>query len=173
MLLTTMFLLGTTKLTHAVGTLDDEPPHMHINYGHDWVHVSATPSVPVKVGLNNTAYVEGTTGKDGLFRSYEWIWTPDEPHLEPGDIVTAWINSEVIGVVEVGEIKSVMDFDADFVSGTINAPWLGSAPVTVICDIWEEIQPDPIEIEAVAADGTTALNRDVMTPTFRRVRASV
>lgn len=130
-----------------------EAPRIQVNYGHNWVDVRADPSAPVKVSVNDTAYVEGTTGEDGRFESGQGTWTPDQPHIKPGDIISAWVDSEILGVVEVGEIESVFDFDADVVAGTINAPSLGSALVDVRCDIWEEVNPGEVKIEDVAADG--------------------
>lgn len=137
---------------HRVNTVL-EPPRLTVNYGHNWVEISGDPSVPVTVTLAGKATVSGMTDEDGHFISFDWPWIPENPGIVPGDIVTASLAGSILAINPVGSISGLLDFEADTVSGSVNAPWLSPAAVNVRCEVWEEDGPDGIEIADVDPDG--------------------
>jgi uncharacterized repeat protein (TIGR01451 family) len=136
-----------------------------VDYEHDWVQGNYEPGHTVWLTLteSNTATVKATAvvttgpipdwGGDSGFQA-EWDdWTPNSPDIVPGDWVFGLVNSaSYTTTVRVGAINAEVDVDADTVSGTLDAPWLG-APVLVRCEIHEENGPDGIEVQNVDPDG--------------------
>jgi uncharacterized repeat protein (TIGR01451 family) len=91
---------------------------------------------------------------NGGWWSTDWEdWSPSGPDIEPADWVYGLVNSaSYTTAVKVGEINGEVDVDAETVSGTIHAAWLGE-PVMVRCEIHEDNGPDGIEVQNVDPDG--------------------
>ena len=136
-----------------------------VDYEHDWVNGNYEPGHTVWLTLteSNTATVKATAvlttgpvpewgGQSGFNTQWD-DWTPNSPDIVPGDWVFGLVNSAShTTTVRVGTINAEVDVDADTVSGTLDAPWLG-APVLVRCEIHEENGPDGIEVQNVDPDG--------------------
>jgi uncharacterized repeat protein (TIGR01451 family) len=146
-----------------------EAPWMRVNYAHDWVGgdypAGHTMAITVTYGgaLRASAEVEtqqwGGWDGDGFETDYEDDWQPSEPDIQEGDLVTFASDDGYFNVIQVGEIRlDELDLDEDTVSGTIHAPWFTNpSTLRVRCAVWVEDNPEPIELENVAADGGSFL----------------
>ncbi len=120
-----------------------------VNYTRDWVNAITVPESTVDVEVEGKATLQAESYPDGWFYSTDWAdqWNPEQPDIEPGDIVTASAAGYTNAVNPVGEIDSVVDVEADIVTGTLHAPWF-SEGLRVRCNtdnatfFIEEVNPD-------------------------------
>ena len=150
MLLATVLLLGTTGSAFAAA---EEPPQMTVNYFYDWVGVEAGNNQDVEVTVVGKASIAGSTGENGRFAAHEWTWDPEQPQIEPGDTVTGTVNGTLMVVDPVGRITGRADYEADTVSGTIEASWFSPQTLTVRCEAYGEGDSGNIEVDSVDPDG--------------------
>ncbi|MBN2148574.1 MAG: DUF11 domain-containing protein, partial [Anaerolineales bacterium] len=132
-----------------------QAPYLEANYAHDWVQVHAEAGVPVTLTLTrgiDTYAVSGTADADDWFRPWEWSWAPEDPGINPGDVITAELMGELIDVNPVGQIDVEANYATNVVTGTIHAAWFTPISLTVGCEIWEEGGPG-IYTDAVHPDG--------------------
>ena len=97
--------------------------NMHVNYAHDWVVVETEPYAVVTVTMASGYSVIGTANGEGWFDTNEWPWTPENPNIDVGDVITAETNGLQSTVNPVGQVSIGADYDVDTVAGTIDAPW--------------------------------------------------
>jgi uncharacterized repeat protein (TIGR01451 family) len=138
---------------------------IQVNYGHNsvegnyelghtvWITVTESDGVTVKgqaeLQTDSIPWWDGGTGF-----STNWSgWMGDQPDMLPGDWVFGQVDTGFTTTLRIGDVNEELDVDADFVSGTLEAPWLAPNPVDVYCEIWEENGPPPILVPAVNPDG--------------------
>jgi uncharacterized repeat protein (TIGR01451 family) len=80
-------------------------------------------------------------------------WSPFQPDLVPGDVVTVTSAGAEATVNPVGDITGVLDTEAERFTGTLNAPWFDPLTLTVKCEVWVQNSPPAVEVTGVAADG--------------------
>lgn len=127
-----------------------------VNYAHDWVYATTAPGASIVITVANgaggiKATVSGQSNFQGYFGSWEAGWDPEQPDIQPGDIVSASAAGETTVINPVGTIDGVFDADTELVSGTVNAPWFTT--VTVRCEVWVDSGPPPVVVTGVDADG--------------------
>jgi len=132
---------------------------VRVNYAHDWIEGRTLPHYTAVVTVADVSGVKATllaqADHEGEFQTDDWRddWVPDQPDIEPGDVVT-FASIGYVGTVDpVGTIKGELDADSDTISGTIHAPWFSPQTLDVRCMVWVDDGPDDIEVPGVAADG--------------------
>jgi hypothetical protein len=110
------------------------------------------PNETVTVTVGGKATATGQADSGGDFGTWWWAWDPEQPNIEPGDVITASTVGLTATVNPVGAISGTLDADADTISGAISAPWFSPLTLTVSCEVWEWGAPQII-ITDVNADG--------------------
>ena len=122
-------------------------PWMRVNTTHDWAGGNYPAGHPVTVAVTDglgspkaTAQLESDWGagwgEDGFSTAPEH-WSPELPDLVAGDSLTFEIPDHgYTHTLTAGDIDATVDVAADTVTGTVDASWLLSAPVTVQCEPW-------------------------------------
>lgn len=128
------------------------------NYDADQVVARTLADLPVTIAVSRQgtpkATISGTSDALGTYRSWEHneAWSPARPDILPGDTVTATAGAFSASIAPVGEIRAQAYADRDTIEGTIQAPSLAPASLTVLCEVWTE--PSTIAVDrGVAADG--------------------
>jgi uncharacterized repeat protein (TIGR01451 family) len=128
-------------------------PYIDANYAHDWVNLrEAGPNTAVTVTVAGKAVVTGTTDGNGEFSSDWGTWNPNRPDIAPGDVITTENVSGTLTINPVGVITGTADYDADTVTGAVNAAWFSPTLLTVSCAVWEAGAP-AIDVPDVNPDG--------------------
>ncbi len=145
-----------------------QPPHNHntqysfrtsglqilVDYADNWVSLDTDPHTDVTINVAGKATMDAQTDENGHFESH-WrndLWDPEQPDIEPGDIVTVTTPTRAAEVNPVGLIEGDSDVDTDIVAGTLHASWFSSTPLMVRCEIHEENGP-AIDVPDVDPDG--------------------
>ncbi len=134
-----------------------QPPplalNLRVNYGHDWVESFYEGGhmawITVTDGDGNVkATAEAVTDSSGYFQTRPEDWDPAPPDIQPYDWVYGWTDNGASAQVQIGEITSVIDLEADTIEGTINAPWFfnqaNPIEVDVDCHSWGAPLPEEI-----------------------------
>jgi uncharacterized repeat protein (TIGR01451 family) len=135
-----------------------------VDYGHDWIagNYEAGHTVWLTVtesdGETPKATAELTTGpipdwggQSGFSTNWE-DWSPEGPDIQVHDWVYGLTDGGYTSTVQVGSIDGELDVEADFITGTLNAPWFADNLLTVRCEIHEQ-DGDSIEVYNVNPDG--------------------
>lgn len=172
---------ATQQVTGLPGypTLSPSPgatPKMDIrvNYGHDWVESFYEAGHTVWVTLTTrdgqtkatnkaTTLPRSDWGGEPGFQTIESPWfdpggnlMKNPPDIQPGDWVFAWVDNGATAQVQIGEIRGLVSYDKDSVSGTILASWL-TGSVHVECLDWRAANKPPASNKDggfVSANGT-------------------
>lgn len=124
-----------------------------VNYAHDWVVARSVANTPLTVTVEGKGWVSGMTDGDGEFRSWDWLWSGDNPpDIVPGDVMHAETPESNTEVNPVGSIDGVLDANTDTIAGAIHAPF-GALTLTVRCEVWVENGPPAINLTGIPADG--------------------
>jgi uncharacterized repeat protein (TIGR01451 family) len=130
--------------------------YIDVNYGHDWVEGWTRPGETFLVTVTQGMDIFTVTGQvdgSGWFGTHQWPWTPYQPNLNPGDVIQAWAAGGTADVNPIGTIYGDPDFDANTISGSIEAPWFSPETLNVHCQVWAENGPPEIIVEGVDPDG--------------------
>ncbi len=125
------------------------PPvlRLNINYGHDWVegNYAAGHTVWITVTQSDGFTIKGTAvlttgqvpwwgGQTGFSTNWQG-WQGERPDIAAGDWVYGLTDEGLTSIVHLGTINGFLDADADLITGTIDAPWIGQE-VQVECHPW-------------------------------------
>ncbi|NOX60689.1 MAG: hypothetical protein GXP42_01875 [Chloroflexi bacterium] len=123
-------------------------PQIGVNYAHNWAEVTeAAANTTVTITISGKGEKTGAADESGYFLAGEW-----EPPIEVGDMVTVE-NENITRTLKVGEITGQVDYEADKVTGVVNAAWLSPTLVSVECHIWIEQLPPPVTVDDVNPAG--------------------
>mgnify|MGYP000878695950 CR=1 FL=1 len=126
--------------------------YFDVNYGHDWVSSNTEPEAAVTITVTGKATLHGQADSSGYFGSWNGVWQPAHPNIEPGDTVLVETGGEVRRVDPVGTIAGAVDLAADTFAGTIQAPGI-TGDLRVRCEVWTDNGPPRIMTWANAAGG--------------------
>jgi hypothetical protein len=116
---------------------------LEVDYGDDNIWGETLPDEQVDVTAAG-ATCQGQADSSGNF----WIDTkacnPDQPDIEPGDVVSASTADYSASVDPVGEVEGTVDYGANTVEGTITVPGY-TEPLRGRCEVWVENGPPGIE----------------------------
>jgi len=136
-------------------------PSMRVNYSHDWVggDYEAGHTFWITVTDNDGAVKGKATlastsdrgwGGSGFETQWEdWLLHP--PDIQVDDWVYFRADDGYTNLIHVGSISEEVDFDANTVSGTVNANWF-TETLGIRCEVWVDNGPDGIDTTA-SADG--------------------
>ena len=118
-----------------------------------WITVTESDGVTVKATAESVTepkyFLDGETG----FQTQPEDWDPSPPDIQPNDWVYGSIDNGASAQVQIGEIKGMVDLEADSIQGTINVPWF-SDEVEVECHLWGTNGPEPdLKFDFVLPDG--------------------
>ncbi|MDF1514148.1 MAG: DUF11 domain-containing protein, partial [Anaerolineae bacterium] len=122
-------------------------PWVRVNYGHDWVGgdypagytfwiTQTQAGIPQAYAEVDTELGRGWNGSG--FETQVDSWTPPSPDLQEGDVILFTGDDGYTNTVTAGEITGNLDIGADYISGTVNAPWFSSALLHLICEVWND-----------------------------------
>lgn len=132
--------------------------HLDVNYAHEWVEAQTRAGETFLVTVTQGANIYTNTGQtddNGWFGTHQWPWYPNNPNLVPGDNIQVSVAGTTETVNPVGTIHGDLDFDANTVSGSIEAPWFSPTLLNMLCEVWVENGPPGIEVADVSPDGGT------------------
>jgi uncharacterized repeat protein (TIGR01451 family) len=120
-------------------------PWARVNYAHDWVGVNYAAGHTFVITVTDslgavraTALAESHYGagwgEDGFDSSWEQ-WSPNQPDIQPFDVVYFAADDGYTKTLEVGEIGGILDVASDTVSGPIFASIAG-VTLPVECHPW-------------------------------------
>lgn len=136
------------------------------NYGHDWVQGNYEPGYTVWVTVTDglgavkatavmsTAVVPEWGNWTGFSTSLGDPWQPEHPDIEAGDFVYSAVSNGYTATMQLGTINGLIDVESDSITGTVNALWLGLAPVQVQCHTWGSGGGAPNKSDTVIPDGS-------------------
>lgn len=132
-----------------------------VNYAHNWVAGHTDPSAEVTVTVNDEhgapkGATTVTAEPDGNFFVDCPRYDPNPcPDINPGDTVIVDATGLQHVIEPVGSIEAMPDEESNTISGTLNADWL-TGPVPVLCEVWVDMGPPPIDTTAEPDGGTFA-----------------
>jgi len=156
---------GDSVISHPIW------PWSRVNYAHDWVggnydagHTFWITVTDSSDGFKALNVMESQTGlgwgQDG-FDTGETPWSPDQPNIEPNDLVYIVGDDGYTNTLDVGQIDGVLDIGADKITGTITASF--DVSLTVECypwGAWEQGMDVPSMEDLVFPDGTDQFECD-------------
>ncbi|NUM44758.1 MAG: DUF11 domain-containing protein [Anaerolineales bacterium] len=156
MVTSTNGITWSSSLNDPVLSPGEAGVYIDVNYGHDWVEGRTRPNEMFVVTVTDGANIYTSTGQtddNGWFGTHQWPWTPYQPFMNPGNQVQVSVGGGSAEVNPIGTINGALDFAADTVWGTVDAPWFNPDSLTVRCEVWVENGPPAIDVEGVPADG--------------------
>ena len=158
---------GQVTIWHRPGRPQEPPPglNLRVNYGDDWVEsfyeaghtvwisVTEDDGVTVKAIAELVTEPKDFWGGEPGFQIQPEDWYPAQPDIQPYDWVYGWVDNGASAQVQIGDVRGMLDLDADTISGTIETPWFTSS-VDVECFPWGAPEPQPeMKYDAVQPDG--------------------
>jgi len=134
---------------------------LQVNYDHDWIQgdyeightVWLTVEKPGQVYTTELTTEYIPEWDRGGFASYRGEWQPEQPNLEPGDLVSGRVSTGFTAAVEIGTITGWVDADNDSIEGTVEAPWPPVSLLDVECHPWGGPPDTPSKWSSAGPDG--------------------
>lgn len=145
---------------------------LKVHYDHDWIGADYLPGHDIYLEVRDsgglkkadisltTTVLPGWGGRSGFNTGMEAAsWRPSPPDIEPGDMIYGKVDEGAYtATLQIGHVTATHDFDADEVSGTVEAPWLEqNEAVRISCEIWQENSPQNKE-DWIFPDGEDTYN---------------
>ena len=135
---------------------------LQVNYDHDWIQGEYEVGHTVWLTVTKPGQVYTTTLTTDIVPWWErggfttdWAeWDPERPNIEPGDVVSASIDSGYTATLTIGQITGWVDPDADRIDGEVHAEWLlPTLLLDVECHPWGAPEGAPNQWSSAGPDG--------------------
>lgn len=143
----------------------DERPTILVHSDQDWVSSAMAPGRLVTVtvlaadgftekaaAVLPTGSIPGWLGGDYGFQTQPADWSPAQPDIQTGDYVFVDTSAGYSADIRLGELSGSIDLDADSITGTLAAAWLGD-PVSVRCYPFADLSNGSQRTDTLLPDG--------------------